>query len=290
MKNDPLLKAKSLPCWKMEVNPQRLGGGLSNHNFTVEDAGKKYVVRIGADAPIHNIMRFNEHSCGRAAEAIGIAPHQGYASCDALVIDFIEGVTFDAEMVRNNLERILQPVRQLHEHGTQAIRGPVLAFSVFHVLRHYNKLLLEKNSRSIVELPRLMSIANELETSVGAITPALCHNDLLAANFIDDGNKIWIIDWEHAGFNTPLFDLSNIASNSEFAEPLELKMLELYYEAPVTDECWKRFKAFRVASHQRETMWSMVSEIYSELDEDYEAYTQINMNLFNNAYADFKAL
>jgi thiamine kinase-like enzyme len=287
---NPLDKARQLPCWKGDVDPVPLSGGLSNHNYVVEDAGKKYVVRIGADAPMHNVMRFNEQACGRAAENIGITPKQVYTESDVLVMDFIDGTTFDAGMAQENIFRILEPVKKLHQQGTQAIRGPVLGFSVFHVARHYKKLLDENECRSAAELPRLMKIARELESTVGAITPALCHNDLLSANFIDDGNKICIIDWEHGGFNTPLFDLANIASNSVFPEGLELKMLENYYGESVSDETWKRFKAFRVASHQRETMWSMIAEIYSQLDEDYLAYTEKNLADFNLAYTEFKGL
>ena len=288
--NKPIDRAAGLPCWKNNVNPIPLSGGLSNHNYVVEDDGKKYVVRVGGDMPMHNVMRFNEHACGRAAEAIGITPKQVYTESDVLVMDFIDGVTFDEEKVSANLARILGPVKALHEQGTRAVRGPVLGFSVFHVARHYKKLLDEGDCRSADQLPRLMKISEELESAVGAIEPALCHNDLLAANFIDDGEKIWLIDWEHAGFNTPLFDLANIASNSVFPEDLEREMLERYYGSPPDQKLWRRYKAFRVASHQRETMWSMIAEIYSEIDEDYVSYTEKNLADFNQAYEEFKSL
>lgn len=289
-KDKAIDRARGLPCWRGAVAPRPLGGGLSNHNFVVEDAGVKYVARIGSDMPMHNVMRFNEQACGRAAAAIGIAPAQVYAEADALVMAFIEGSVFDAERVRDNLARILPPMKALHRAGTRAVRGPVLGFSVFHVVRHYQKLLAEGDCRSASRLPRLMEIAGQLEAAVSAVEPALCHNDLLAANFIDDGERIWIIDWEHAGFNTPLFDLANIASNSAFPEALEREMLERYYGAPADRVLWRRFKALRAASHQREAMWSMTAEIYSELDEDYVPYTEKNLAEFNRAYAEFNAL
>ena len=290
MKYSPLEKASQLRCWTGKVNPVSLSGGLSNHNFMVEDGGRKYVVRIGADAPMHNVMRFNEHSCGKAAEEIGITPEQVYAEPDALVIGFVEGTTYDSQMVQDNLDRVLEPVKKLHEEGMHAIRGPVLGFSVFHVARHYKKILDQDTCRSALLLPKLMEISAELEEAVGDIKPSLCHNDLLAANFIDDGEKIWLIDWEHAGFNTPLFDLANIASNAEFPESLERKMLSNYYDIEPDAELWKRYKAFRAASHQRETMWSMVAEIHSDIEEDFEAYTETNLKAFYQAYEAFKLL
>ena len=287
---DPMKRASNLPCWQESVKPQPLSGGLSNHNYVVKDAGRKYVVRIGGDALMHNVMRFNEQNCGRAAQAIGIAPAQVYAESDVLVMDFIDGTTFDTDMVKANITKILDLLKQLHQAGTRAVRGPVLAFSVFHVARHYKKLLDEAECRRASELSRLMKISEELENAVGPIHPSLCHNDLLAGNFIGDGDNIWIIDWEHAGFNTPLFDLANIASNSMFSEPMERKALEIYYGQPPDERTWRRFKAFRVASHQRETMWSMIAEIYSDIDEDYVSYTEKNLENFNHAYQSFKSL
>ena len=303
MTTKPSDRVAQLPCWRGAVEPRALSGGLSNHNFVVEDAGAKYVARIGGDMPMHNVMRFNEQACGRAAAAIGIAPEPVYAEADVLVMAFVEGTTLDAAGVRANIGRILQPLKALHRDGTRAVRGPVLGFSVFHVVRHYGKLLAQCECRSAGEcrsaakLPRLLEQSERLEAAVGAIDIALCHNDLLAANFIAGGGdgggdsdpKIWIIDWEHAGFNTPLFDLANIASNSAFPEALEREMLERYYGKPPDKTRWRRFKALRAASHQREAMWSMTAEIYSELDEDYAAYTEKNLADFDQAYAEFTA-
>lgn len=287
---EPAEVARSLSCWSGPVDPRPLSGGLSNHNFVVDDAGQRHVVRIGGDHVLHNVMRFNEHACGRAAEAAGITPRQLFWQPDALVMEFVDGETYDASDVMANLERILRQVRKLHVDGTRALRGPVLAFSPFHVARHYAKLLEEGASRVSRELPRLLEISAELELAAGPVDLVLCHNDLLAANFIDDGETVWIVDWEHAGFGSALFDLANIASNSNFDEALEHAMLNSYYGHAPDAALWRRFKALRTASHQREAMWSMVSEIHSDIDEDFVAYTDKNLVDFEAAYAKFRAL
>ena len=288
--SEPVDLVQALPCWAGDVDPQPLGGGRSNYNFTVEDAGQKFVVRIGGDQTMHNVLRFNEQSVGRVAASLGITPPQVYAQPDALVIGFVEGETYGPEQVRANLQRLLPVIKKLHTDGLGAVRGPVLAFSPFHVTRHYAKMLEDGGSRMVDDLPRLLRISAELETAAGAIDLALCHNDLLAANFIDDGDKIWLIDWEHAGFGSPLFDLANIASNSVFPEALECQMLEEYFGAPADSALWCRFCALRTISHQREAMWSMVAEIYSELDEDYVTYTETNLRDFEDAYDRFAQL
>jgi len=287
----PLQRVMQLPCWRGKVAPRPLAGGLSNHNFLVEDAGKKYVARIGGDMPMHNVLRFNEHSCARAAAAAGIAPRIVHAEPDALVTEFVDGAVFDAGLARRNLARIVARLQTLHQHGARALRGPVLAFSVFHVARHYHKLLGDSGGkcRRAAELPRLLALSDELEAASGASMPALCHNDLMAANFIDDG-EIRIIDWEHAGLGAPLFDLANLASNNAFADELEREMLENYFGAPPDAALWRRYKALRAASHQRETMWSMTAEIHSQLDHDFAAYTDKNLAEFDLACAAFRAL
>jgi len=71
----------------------------------------------------------------------------------------------------------------------------------------------------------------------------LGHNDLLAANIIDDGERLWLIDWEYAGFNSALFDLGGLASNSEMPEVLREELLEAYFERPVNDDLRRRFAA-----------------------------------------------
>ena len=116
------------------------------------------------------------------------------------------------------------------------------------------------------------------------------HNDLLAGNFIDDGERLWLVDWEYAGFNSPLFDLGGLASNSAMPDALREALLETYFDRPASGELRLRFAAMTAASLLRETMWSMVSEIHSALDFDYRAYTVENLNRFEAAYAAFEAL
>ena len=180
---------------------------------------------------------------------------------------------------------ILPLVRRCHTEIPKHFRGPAPFFWVFQVIRDYAARLREDNSRMVPELPRLLAAADELEARVGPIEPVFGHNDLLAANLIDDGTRLWLLDWEYGGFNSPLFDLGGLASNSELSPALEERLLELYFEAAVTDELRRRYAAMRCASLLREAMWSMVSEIHLTVDFDYRAYTAENLARFERAYA-----
>jgi thiamine kinase-like enzyme len=281
-----------LEIWFGRVDPVPLAGGITNKNFIVEDSGRRYVVRVGSDIPVHGIVRANELAASKAAHLAGLSPRVVHAEPGILVLDFIEGRTFTPEDVRNpaNLERLVDMVRRCHRDIPQYLRGPAAMFWVFHVVRDYGHRLREGSSRYVVQLPDLLARAARLEVAVGPIDVVFGHNDLLAANFIDDGRRLWLVDWDYAGFNSPLFDLGGLASNSELPAEQAERALSLYFGKTVDDQLRRRASAMTAASLLRETMWSMVSEIYSTVDFDYAAYTAENLRRFEAAYAAFQAI
>ena len=290
-KPDPAARAAALTCWSGKVEPEVLPGGLTNHNFVVSDRGESFVVRIADDIPLHGIMRFNELASSRAAHAAGVSPEVVHAEPGALVMRFIEGTTYGEAEVRAALGagRIVPLLKRVHHEIPKHFEGPALIFWVFQVARGYARTLRAGHSRMTGELPRFLEINAELEAALGPVEILFGHNDLLAANFIDDGKRLWLIDWDYGGFNCPLFDLANLASNNQFSAAEEDRLLEDYFETPASDELRHKLSAMKCASLLRESMWSMVSEIHLDIDVDYVAYTTENLARFERAYADFKA-
>lgn len=284
--------AASLPIWRAPTDVQLLGGGITNFNVTLTDKGRKYVVRVGQDIVLHQIMRFNELAVHRAAQSIGIAPAIRHSEPGILVIEFVDGVALDEAAIRDDamLERILPVLKRCHTEAPAHLRGPVLAFWVFHVLRDYAATLRDAGSSHIARLDELLQIAAGLEQAVGQVDIVLGHNDLLAANFLDDGQRLWLLDWEYGGFNSPLFDLAGLASNNELSPAQETWLLENYFETPLTGEQNRKYHAMKCASLLRETMWSMVSEIHSDIDFDYADYTEQNLSRFRAALSDFQSM
>ncbi|MBL8710190.1 MAG: phosphotransferase family protein [Rhodospirillaceae bacterium] len=289
---EAMARVRALTCWSGPVEPEIIKGGITNANFRVADCGRRYFVRIGDDIPVHGVMRFNELAASRAAAECGLSPAVVHAEPGALVFDFVEGRTLAAEDVRAPamLTRILPLIRRCHREMPLHVTGPALIFWVFHVLRDYGHSLRAGNSRHLDILPRLLGIAAGLEKAVGPVEIVYGHNDLLPTNFIDDGKRIWLIDWDYAGYNSPLFDLANLCSNNEVGPADERHLLETYFETPVTGDLWRRYQAMKCASLLRETMWSMISEIHSTLDFDYRAYTAENLARFERALGEFNAL
>jgi thiamine kinase-like enzyme len=286
----PLQKVQNLPIWQGAARIEPLGGGITNVNFVVEDDAQKVVVRIGDDIPLHQILRFNELSASRAAHAAGVSPAVIYHAPGALVITYIQGRTMmPADFAEDAvLDQALALVARAHREIPQHLRGPALVFWVFHVLRDYAGTLRDAGSGYSSALPELLAQAVLLEAAVGQIDLAFGHNDLLAANFLHDGTRMWLIDWDYAGFNSPLFDLGGLAANTGLSSRQETRMLGAYFGRAPDCDLWHKYKAMKAAAALRETLWSMVSEIYSEIDFDYATYTAQNLSTYRAAFAAFE--
>lgn len=289
---DPIARALSLPIWTGTPRAEPLGGGITNLNVLVTDARGRAVVRIGDDIPVHQIMRFNELAASRAAHAAGVSPAVLHHEPGALVIDFVASRTMSAEDLRDQemLEQALALVMHAHRDIPRHLRGPALTFWVFHVLRDYAATLKEGGSPHRPALAGLLDEAAELERAVGRIELVFGHNDLLPANFLHDGTRMWLIDWDYAGWGSPLFDLGGLAANAGLDMTQEEWLLSAYYGTPPDADLWRRYRAMKAAAALREAMWSMVQEIHSDLDFDYAAYTAGYLDTYRAALAAFRIL
>ena len=277
---------EQLDFWKGVVSLEPIDGGITNRNFVATDQGRKYFVRMGNDIPLHGVMRFNELQASRAAAKVGLSPAVVHQVPGILILDFIEGKTLAEEDIRQDsyLQQIVPMLHTCHRELTKNVRGPALIFWVFHVIRDYLATLEDDDSRMRDVLPALKDKAAALERAVGSIDLVYGHNDLLAANFIDDGKRLWLIDWDYAGYNSPLFDLANLASNNGLSPEQELWLLENYFNAAAPDATRHAFDAMKCASLLRETLWSMVSEIHSTIDFDFVEYTRENLERFDQQW------
>lgn len=285
-------KVADLPIWHGPVDPQPLGGGITNLNFVVDDGPIRRVVRVGGDIPQHGIVRSNELAASRAAASAGLAPAVIHAEAGILVLEFLGARSLTAEEVRApvNRDRLVSLMRHCHREIPKVLRGPGFMFWVFHVLRDYGHVLREGRSPHLPILGGLLQAAERLEAAVGPVEIVFGHNDLLPANILDDGRRLWLVDWEYAGFNSPLFDLGGLASNAEMGPADAEAMVEAYYERPLTDELRRKAAAMSAASLLRETLWSMVSEIHSSLAFDYAAYTASNLARYEAALCALDAM
>jgi thiamine kinase-like enzyme len=248
-----------------------LGGGITNHNFKVTVDGDSYVLRVGGkDTGLLGIDRSVEHGASRVAAELGIGPEiaafvepEGY-----LVTRFIEGNPIPPEEMRRpaTIARAAETLRRIHE-------GPRIPgrFDSFRVVETYCATAAARGVPIPDAYGRAKELADEIERARGPQPLVPCHNDLLNANFIDDGERIRIVDWEYAGMGDRFFDLANFSINHEFGDHENEALLAAYFGETEPSHL-ASLTLMRVMSDFREAMWGVVQQGISELDFDFAAY------------------
>ncbi|MFN0191728.1 MAG: phosphotransferase [Aestuariivirga sp.] len=285
---NPESAIRALPCWDGPVEMTPLKGGLSNASFTVRDRTGTYVARVGEDYPFHQVSREREAIASRAAFEAGLSPEVVYAAPGVMVIRYIDARTYTEADVRQNATRCVEIVRRCHRDMGKRIPGLATIFWVFQIHRDYAHTLKAGNHRIASDLPRLMEINDALEAAQAPLPIIFGHHDLLPTNFLDDGKRLWLIDWEYGAFGTAMFDLANIASNNSFDEAGEKLLLETYFDGAPREEIVRAFYAMKSASALREALWGMVSELHLKVAGiDYVAYAAEYFGRFERVHRDY---
>ncbi len=268
----------ALPIWKGSIGIEPLMGGISNESWLVTDEAGGHVVRFGQDYPFHHVLRERELMTARAAEEAGFAPSVEYAEPGVMVCRHLRARTFGEADMRANIERVAEILRDFHEKMPRHVSGPGFMFWPFHVIRDYARTLERGESRMAAQVPAYLAMADELEAAQTPLPIVFGHNDLLPANLLDDGSRLWLIDFEYAGFSTAMFDLAGLSSNAGFSPEESEALLGTYFGRAPDEGLRRSLAAMQCASLLREAMWSMVSELYLDAPgTDYVAYTAENL-------------
>jgi len=264
-----------VPQWAgaSDLKAAPLGGGITNNNFRIDIGGESFVLRIvGADTELLGINRDYEYAANLAAGKMGIAPEvyyfiqpEGY-----LVTRFINGRAILPEEIRQpeNIRRVMNTVRRIHT--MQAIPG---TFNAFRIVRDYT----ETAHRYQVALPKnydwLTERVQEAEKalSVHPYKPCPCHNDLLNANFLTNG-QLYILDWEYAGMGDAFFDLANFSDHHNLSDEEDQWMLRCFFDGEIKPKHWAHLKIMKIMSDLREATWGLVQIGISKLDFDFREY------------------
>jgi thiamine kinase-like enzyme len=252
-----------------------LSGGITNRNFLVTGApdGSRFVLRLaGNDTHLLGISREVEHAATVAAAGVGVGPEvvafirpEGY-----LVTRFIEGRPIPEDEMRTpeRLRAVGATLRRIHD-------GPAIPglFVPFRIVEAYRALAQSRGVTIPPEYDLAAAIARRIELACLTAPMELrpCHNDLLNANFIDDGSRIRIVDWEYAGMGDPYFDLGNFSINHELDADADAILLAAY-AGEVRPSHLARITLMRVLSDFREAMWGVLQQGISTLDVDFVAY------------------
>jgi thiamine kinase-like enzyme len=266
---------------------QELPGGLTNRNYKVTTPDGTFVARIASGGTeLLAIDRECEYRNSVTAAAAGAGPavREYQPQHRLLVLDYINGRTLTSADVADpdTIPRIAQACRQLH--AGQRFGND---FDMFAVQRGYLAVARSRGFR-IPDgyddlLPPFTAAEKALAAHPNQTVP--CHNDLLAANFIDDGDRIWLIDYELSGNNDPCFELGNIAGESRLSQDALAVLVAAYYGRP-RRAMIARARLFGLVSMYGWTLWGAIQNGASPLEYDFWSWA---MERFEGAAAGFTA-
>jgi len=247
-----------------------LAGGITNMNFRVDVDGRSYVLRMGgAKTDLLGIDRSIERAAATRAAEVGVGPpvERFIEAEEWLITKFIEGRAIPIEEMRQpeTIRRVAGALRRFHGAGTIPGR-----FDSHDVVELYAREAEEHGVRVPSAYARARDISDRIRESRGRQTLVPCHNDLLNANFLDDG-EIRIVDWEYAGMGDRFFDLANFSVNHGFDEEQDRELLVAYF-GYAGDAQLRDLRQMKFMSDFREAMWGVLQSGISELDFDFEAY------------------
>lgn len=276
----PLQDSKSyeliarIPALANAKNIRELKGGLTNKNYCVETATGTYVMRVSEKkSSLLGIDRENERTNTQLANRAGI----GAAFIDSLpeenvlVISWIDAKTLHASDIHSQpalLQRIAASLRMLH--SGPAFRGE---FHFPTVRKKYLKTVLDNNyflPKGYLDIePLILELEKIIAISPESLVP--CNNDLLAENFMDDGEKIWIIDYEYSGQNEASFEIGNLASEISLSDEELTILCDAYWQQHLPSKI-TRALAWSMIARFGWVLWASIQEAVSTIDFDFRAW------------------
>jgi len=274
----------SLPSTKRRPRTvQDLPGGLTNRNLKVVNADGACVVRIpAAGRSLLGIDRDHEHANSLAAAAAGVgAPVLHYRPGHGLVVGFLAGRTLTDTDLHDPavLERVARACRRLHA-------GPrfVNDFDMFDTQARYRRIVAEHGFRLPPRYDEFAPQLARMRAALGRGVGVPCHNDLLAANLLDDGETVRIIDYEYSGNNDPAFELGNIWSEAMLAPDLLDMLVTAYFGRPRPAQV-ARSRLFGLVAKHGWMLWACIQAATSAQDFDFWSW---GMEKYDRAVAEFE--
>jgi thiamine kinase-like enzyme len=266
------------------ANVTALSGGITNRNYRVEVDGTSYVLRVGGnDTDLLGIDRPTEHAASLRAAEVGVGPAV-FAFVEPegwLVTRFIDGRGVPPEEIRTpeGIRRVAAVLRKFH--GAAKIPG---WFDAHAIVNGYRDEAVARGVTIPAEFAEAHRASDRIRLARGPQREVPCHNDLLNANFLDDG-EIRIVDWEYAGMGDRFFDLANLSVNHEFGLEEDHLLLAAYFGAERRTDL-AALRLMRFMSDFREAMWGVLQSGISELDFDFTGYADKHFKRLMLAAAD----
>ena len=266
----------AIPAWSgRDVDAEPIAAGLTNANWKVTVDGTAHFVRIpGAATDLLAVDRVNERYNTRAAAAAGVGPpvlHE-LPEWDVFVLAWVEARTMSIEALGapGIPTRVAAALRQLHA-------GPRFRddFDMFRTTERYLRVVDERSitiptgyRTRLDRLPRI-----EAALAVHPLPTVPCHNDLLAENYLDDGERLWLVDYEYSGNNDPTFELGNTCQEQGWDDARVRELCAAYF-GEATDAHLARMRLQMIMSDVGWTLWAAIQAAISTIDYDFFGWAE----------------
>ena len=215
------------------VSIERLGG-LTNLVFRIASGGNTWCLRLPGKGTEEYINRADEAQAATEAARAGVSPAVIHADPDGgiMVTDFVDGATTMTPDLFKSIEgspgRAGMAFRALHESDARFN----FRFELFSMIDEYLGILSEKTVTLPEGYHEVLEEAEGVRKALEAhpLPSAACHCDPLCENFLDTGERMWIVDWEYSGMNDPMWDLGDLSVEAGFDEDQEAEMMAAYFD------------------------------------------------------------
>ena len=273
-----------VPLVKNRTSVTELSGGLTNRNLAIDADGTKYVARISSNSSdLLNINREDEYKNTIIAAEVGIGAtvHDYLPGQGLLLISYINGKTFGAQDIANNLPRVAKSVKTLH-----SAKPFVSDFNMFTLQKRYLDIVQSNQfiypDKYLDYEGHITDLKKALSVLPSEIVP--CNNDLLPGNFIDDGEKIWLIDYEYSGNNDACFELGNIWAEAFLEYDALVELIDSYYGAHRPEKIARAWLQSLMAKYGW-TLWAAIQASISDIDFDFRAWGGEKFDLAQSQFA-----
>jgi thiamine kinase-like enzyme len=278
MSNSPTIEQviAAIPEWAgRSVTAERIQAGLTNTNYRVDVDGAPCFVRIpGAATELLAVDHGNELHNTRAAAAAGVGPEvlHSLPEWDVFVLAWLPARTMSVDALgeAGMPGRIADVLRRLH-------RGPRFRddFDMFRVAERYLALVDDRDITIPAGYREHLAAIPRIEAALGLHPLALvpCHNDLLADNYLDDGERLWLVDWEYSGNNDPAFELGNTCQELGYDEAQAAELCAAYF-GEASPALLARMRLQMIMSDVGWTLWAAIQARISTIDYDFTGWAE----------------
>jgi len=255
-----------LPLWSGPISVMPLPGGMTNRNLMIEAPEGRFVARIAGNNAAHDIDRAAEQAATRAAAQMGIGPELVWAEPDLMILRHIAGHTLGKSNLSDEatLLKVIALLRNTHRDLSLHYEGQAPDRSPLAILHRYTTRLQNSPGHWRGSMEHHQRLLSALVPLLAPVPSGFTHNDVHGDNLIDDGERVWLVDWEYAGQGQPLADIASLANNALMTEETAEAALRQWLDRPVLKSDRAAFAAMRLATALRDLFWGYAQDTFAE--------------------------